>query len=143
MILFSLCSFYVKIYFICFKRDSDGTQKNETEIIAWTLGYYLKHYNDKNNDFILNDVPILMPMTKAIVRTMDIIQYFTALHNIKVPKQFVLAGISKRAWSTWLASAVDNKRVVGLISIVYDMLNISAVSLIVYIRDLLTITVIF
>ncbi len=61
---------------------------------------------------------------------MDIIQDFTADLNVVVPKTFTLCGISKRAWAVWLATAIDYKRVTGLVSVVYDMLNISAVSVI-------------
>ncbi len=59
-----------------------------------------------------------LPMTKAVVRAMDVIQK-------EYPKidGFFVAGGSKRGWTTWTTAAVD-KRVVGIAPAVIDVLNI-------------------
>lgn len=66
-----------------------------------------------------------LPMTKSAVRAMDTVTDF-----LKAPEQggisvqkFVVAGGSKRGWTTWTTGAVD-QRVVAIIPIVIDMLNI-------------------
>lgn len=59
-----------------------------------------------------------LPMTKAVVRAMDLVQK----ENPKVDGFFV-AGGSKRGWTTWTTAAVD-KRVVGIAPAVIDVLNI-------------------
>lgn len=65
-----------------------------------------------------------MPMVKACVRAMDTIQAFLKSEEggeIEV-EEFVVAGASKRGWTTWLTGAVDT-RVIAIIPIVIDVLN--------------------
>jgi len=67
------------------------------------------------------------PMTKAAVRAMDTVTDLLASDeggNFKVD-QFVVAGASKRGWTTWTVAAVDN-RVVAIAPLVIDMLNLEA-----------------
>ena len=63
-----------------------------------------------------------LPMTKAAVRAMDVMSEFSHSigHNVK---EFVVAGGSKRGWTTWTTAAVDD-RVVAIAPIVIDMLNV-------------------
>lgn len=63
-----------------------------------------------------------LPMTKAAVRAMDVISEFSYSIGHKVD-QFVVAGGSKRGWTTWTTAAVDD-RVVAIAPIVIDMLNV-------------------
>jgi PhoPQ-activated pathogenicity-related protein len=66
-----------------------------------------------------------LPMTKAVVRAMDTVQEFCASKEggkVKVD-DFVVAGASKRGWTTWTTAAVD-RRVVAAVPIVIDLLNI-------------------
>ena len=58
-----------------------------------------------------------LPMTKAVVRAMDMVQK-------EYPKTdgFFVAGGSKRGWTTWTVAAVD-KRVIGIGPAVIDVLN--------------------
>lgn len=58
-----------------------------------------------------------LPMTKAVVRAMDLVQ----AENPDVESFFVM-GASKRGWTTWTTAAVD-KRVVGIAPAVIDVLN--------------------
>jgi PhoPQ-activated pathogenicity-related protein len=64
-----------------------------------------------------------LPMTKSAVRAMDVIEQLSEpLFGRKVD-QFVVAGGSKRGWTTWTTAAVDD-RVVAMAPIVIDLLNI-------------------
>jgi PhoPQ-activated pathogenicity-related protein len=66
-------------------------------------------------------------MTKAAVRAMDTVTAFCGSAeggNLKIDR-FVVAGGSKRGWTTWTTAAVD-KRVVGIIPCVIDVLNMEA-----------------
>jgi PhoPQ-activated pathogenicity-related protein len=68
-----------------------------------------------------------LPMVKCAVRAMDTVTALMASKEggkTKVDK-FVVSGGSKRGWTTWLTGAVD-KRVVAIIPIVIDILNVSA-----------------
>ena len=66
-------------------------------------------------------------MTKSAVRAMDTVTAFCASEaggKVTVDK-FVVSGASKRGWTTWATAAVD-KRVVAIIPIVIDVLNVEA-----------------
>ncbi len=68
--------------------------------------------------------PARLPMTKSAVRAMDAVTSFCAKLDgggVKVSK-FVVTGGSKRGWTTWTTAAVD-KRVVAIVPIVIDVLN--------------------
>jgi len=97
-----------------------GEDKTRTEdaIIAYTWDKFLKTGDET--------WPLRLPMTRASVKAMDVVQEFLAGEkggNIKVNK-FVVAGGSKRGWTAWTTAAVD-KRVAAVIPIVIDTLNLS------------------
>lgn len=72
-----------------------------------------------------SDWPARLPMTKSVVKAMDAITEFCASTEggrVKVDS-FVVTGASKRGWTTWSVAAVD-KRVVAIIPLVIDLLNI-------------------
>jgi PhoPQ-activated pathogenicity-related protein len=89
----------------------------EDSLIAYTWDKYLRGGDDQ--------WPARLPMTKAAVRAMDTVTAFGGTEaggKIAVNK-FVVAGASKRGWTTWTTAAVD-KRVVAIVPLVIDMLNI-------------------
>lgn len=66
-----------------------------------------------------------LPMTKAAVRAMDAVTELMASeegggHRVS---EFVVAGGSKRGWTTWTTAAVDS-RVVAIVPLVIDLLNV-------------------
>lgn len=69
--------------------------------------------------------PLLFPMAKSVIRTMDAVQQATRSWDRPV-ERFVVAGASKRGWTTWLSAATNDERIVGIIPMVYDNLNILA-----------------
>ncbi len=69
--------------------------------------------------------PLLLPMTKSVVKAMDAVQQWSKKTTGREIKRFIVAGASKRGWTAYLAAAGD-KRVVGAVPIVYDNLNIPA-----------------
>jgi PhoPQ-activated pathogenicity-related protein len=91
--------------------------RTEDAIIAYTWDKFL-HTGDER-------WPARLPMTKAVVRAMDAVISFCASEEggkVKVDG-FVVTGASKRGWTTWTTAAVD-KRVIGIIPIVIDTLNL-------------------
>jgi len=60
-----------------------------------------------------------LPMTKSIVRAMDVVQ-----KEYPKVKGFFVCGGSKRGWTTWTTAAVD-KRVIGIAPAVIDVLNVA------------------
>lgn len=64
-----------------------------------------------------------LPMTKAVITSMDAVTDYT---NTKLGMnlgKYVVAGGSKRGWTTWTTAAMDD-RVVAMAPIVIDVLNV-------------------
>jgi PhoPQ-activated pathogenicity-related protein len=95
----------------------ESRERSEDAIIAYTWDKFLRTGDPK--------WPARLPMTKAAVRAMDTITAFAASPEAGKAgiDSFVVAGGSKRGWTTWTTAAVD-KRVVGIVPIVIDVLNI-------------------
>jgi len=95
----------------------DNKRRSEDSIIAYTWDKYLRTGDE--------EWPLRLPMTKAVVRAMDVVQAFcSSREGGKHPVDgFVVAGGSKRGWATWTTTIVD-KRVVACSPIVIDLLNI-------------------
>lgn len=96
--------------------DDPGNERSEDAIIAYTFDKFLK---TKDPTW-----PLLLPMVKSVVRAMDTAQDHVAKATsgkLQI-KDFVIAGGSKRGWTTWLTGATD-KRVKAIAPIVIDVLN--------------------
>src|SRR5437660_266670 len=100
---------------VVFAGETEG--RKEDSLIAYTWDKFLRTGDTK--------WPARLPMTKAAVRAMDTISAFCGSAtggNMKVDG-FVVAGGSKRGWTTWTTAAVD-KRVVAIMPCVIDLLNV-------------------
>ena len=74
---------------------------SEDSIIGYSFNRYL--YQNKSADWLL-----LFPMVKATIRAMDAITDISAtVFNNPAITKFVIAGASKRGWTTWLVGSVD------------------------------------
>lgn len=104
--------------------DETPTQlRTEDAILAYSLDRYLNSCtNSEDPSSCDSEWVVHLPMTKAAVRAMDTTQEFLTKKRIKVD-DFVVAGGSKRGWTTWLTAAVDS-RVKGIVPISIDILNI-------------------
>jgi PhoPQ-activated pathogenicity-related protein len=104
-----------------FFTDSKEKGRSEDDLIAYTR---VKHFSTKDDEWLVR-----LAMVKSGVRAMDAVQEFLASDaggGFKVD-QFVVAGASKRGWTTWLVGAVD-ERVIAIIPMVIDALNSEAVT---------------
>jgi hypothetical protein len=90
----------------------------EDELISYTLHQY-KQDGDAS-------WPLLFPMAKSALRTMDAIQDFGKNRLQKNIDNFFISGASKRGWTTWLTAATQDPRVKAIAPMVIDMLNMPA-----------------
>ncbi len=97
--------------------DDPENRRTEDAIIAYTWDKHFRTGDDK--------WPLRLPMTKAAVRAMDTVTSLMAREQgggITVD-EFVVAGGSKRGWTTWTTAIVDH-RVKAIAPIVIDLLNV-------------------
>ena len=102
---------------ITFRDDSAGKPRTEDDFIAYTWNKFLETGDSR--------WPAQLPMTKSAVRAMDAVTAFTASRagGATTVSRFVVAGASKRGWTTWTTAAVD-RRVVAIAPLVIDLLNV-------------------
>ena len=95
---------------------NDGKNRSEDDLIGYTW-----------DQFLQNGDPVWLarnPMIKSAIRALDTMTAVMASETgggVTVDR-FVVAGGSKRGWTTWLTGAMDD-RVVAIIPIVIDILN--------------------
>ena len=115
--------------YLSFSRDNAGTAREdkvspggahgyykEDDLIAWSWKRFVSNPNTHSS------VPLQLPMLKAAVKAMDVTQTLTARHNLPSADKFIVSGLSKRGWITWLTAAFD-PRVVAMMPGVIDVLN--------------------
>lgn len=96
--------------------DSKDEGRSEDNLIAYTR---VKYMATRDPTWLVR-----LAMVKSGVRAMDAMQEFLASEQggkLKIEK-FVVAGGSKRGWTTWLIGTVDN-RVAAIVPMVIDALN--------------------
>ncbi|EAZ80950.1 PhoPQ-activated pathogenicity-related family protein [Algoriphagus machipongonensis] len=103
---------------LTFKNDPEGA-RTEDAIIAYGWRKFLEG-GAKDEDAIWL---ARLPMTKAVKLAMDATSEIAKTYYDINLKNYVVAGASKRGWTTWTTAAVDD-RVVAIIPIVIDMLNL-------------------
>lgn len=95
----------------------DGQERFEDDLIGYTWDQFLKTGDPT--------WPARNPMAKSAVRAMDTMTALlaSAEGGSRSVDRFVVAGGSKRGWTTWITGAVDD-RVVAIVPIVIDVLNV-------------------
>lgn len=96
--------------------DSKDEGRSEDNLIAYTR---VKYMATRDPNWLVR-----LAMVKSGVRAMDAMQEFLATDEagkLKIDK-FVVAGGSKRGWTTWLVAVVD-PRVIAIAPMVIDALN--------------------
>ncbi len=81
----------------------------EDDLIAHTFEQFLE-----TGDL---EWPLLVPMVRSVLAAME------ALGEIAGIQQFIVGGASKRGWTSWLAAATGDKRIRGIVPIVFDNLK--------------------
>lgn len=95
---------------------ADGQPRVEDDLVAYT---WIKAMQTGDETW-----PARNPMTKAVVRGMDTASALIRhLNTGEQVNRFVVAGGSKRGWTTWTTAIVD-KRVIAIAPAVIDVLNV-------------------
>jgi PhoPQ-activated pathogenicity-related protein len=102
--------------------NGDGKPRSEDDLIAYC---WIKYMDTGDATWLPR-----LPMVKSAVRAMDTMTALMAGdQGGKLPvKKFVVAGGSKRGWTTWLTGVVD-PRVVAIMPLVIDVVNVRACSI--------------
>ncbi len=97
--------------------NGDGKPRNEDDLIAYC---WIKFMDSGDATWLPR-----LAMVKSAVRAMDAVtELLGSEKGGKTPiKKFVVAGGSKRGWTTWLTAAVD-PRVCAIMPIVIDVVNL-------------------
>ncbi len=114
--------------------SDERRSRSEDAIIAYSYDKYINSYEAGTPE---PNWPALLPMTRAAVRALDTVQDFMASKPGRVREidNFVVAGASKRGWTTWLAAVAETmqaeatggtSRVSAIIPMVIDVLNMPA-----------------
>jgi PhoPQ-activated pathogenicity-related protein len=83
---------------IIFKADPSHAARSEDDIIAWVWRIFIET-NGSDPHILLR-----LPMTKAAVRAMDATEQFLRQQEVQVPEKWIVAGGSKRGWTSKLFS---------------------------------------
>jgi len=102
---------------IYFTDENPPKGRSEDAFIAWTWNHFLQQPGAPNTLTWESEWLARLPMTKGAVKAMDTVQ-----NLIPAVKHFVVAGASKRGWTTWTTGLTD-ARVVAIIPIVLDVLH--------------------
>jgi PhoPQ-activated pathogenicity-related protein len=99
-----------------FSGENNSHHRTEDAVIAYTWSHFI-------NDTSKPNWLLRLPMTKAVIRAMDTVQHYASTQLSSNVSRFIIAGASKRGWTTWTVGAVQDPRVVALVPIVMDALN--------------------
>ena len=104
---------------VFFKGDKEQRGRFEDDLIAYGWRQFLEKGGDQE------DVEWLprLPMTRAAIRAMDAATSYASEALNQTLENFVVAGASKRGWTTWTTAVADD-RVIAIAPIVIDLLNI-------------------
>lgn len=97
----------------------DYGPRSEDEIIAYGWREFMERGGKEEDAAWLSR----LPMTKSAVKAMDVITAATTDILDQPVENFMVAGGSKRGWTTWTTAATDD-RVVAIAPIVIDLLNV-------------------
>ncbi len=96
--------------------DSPDRARVEDDIIAYLQARYTRGADP--------EALLRLPMVKSGTAAMTAVQQYLATEHIKVDG-FVVAGASKRGWTTWLVGLLD-RRVIGMAPLVINVLDVDA-----------------
>lgn len=92
--------------------------RREDDLIAYTFRRYIEEGDP--------DWPLLFPMVRSALAAMEVLEEVVKERWDVQFRGFVLSGASKRGWATYLSAAAVPEKVLGIVPLVFDILNIEA-----------------
>lgn len=83
------------------------------------MSYTFKQAFDENN---FTEKPLLLQMARSVIKSMDAIETVSKEEGRPIDK-FIITGASKRGWTSWISAGTKDKRIVGIMPIVFDWLD--------------------
>lgn len=87
----------------------------EDNLISYT---WVKYLETGDEDWVL-----LFPMVKSVLRAMDCLEELAQQRWEVTLRGFMVAGASKRGWTTYLTAIADPQRTIAIAPMVFDILN--------------------
>jgi len=106
---------------IVYADDPEQKPRKEDGFIAYGWRKFLDNWDNGNPEILAR-----FPMTKAAVKAMDMTSEFVLERKIRENEitRWCVGGGSKRAWTSWIAAAVDD-RINCAFPVVDSLLNVS------------------
>lgn len=100
-----------------FADDPKKEPVEEDAIIAWTWRHFIDHPTQ-------GDLPLRNPMTKSVVKVLDMVQELMWENHSANLGRFCVTGASKRGWTSWTVAAIDYERVTCTMPVMMDTINL-------------------
>ncbi len=105
---------------ITFASDPEERSRGEDSLCAYTWQQNLLNPDNP-------ELNVYLPMVRAAVRSMDAITEFSQQELDTEIEKYVISGASKRGWTTWLTGAMDQDRIIGILPVVWDAINVAEI----------------
>ena len=102
---------------IVFAADATQKARGEDALVAFTWHQYM--LNDRSRPEWI----AYFPMAKAAIKAMDATTAYVQNTTGASLARWVTAGASKRGATCWMTGAVGDPRIIGIVPIVFDVLN--------------------
>ncbi len=96
--------------------QQDGTPRKEDYSVARSWSLFMAAPEERST------LPLHIPMAAAVSQAMTMVQHALPEKSLD---SFVVTGLSKRGWATWLTAIVDS-RVSAIVPFVFDLLDTGA-----------------
>jgi len=108
---------------VVFASDPSKSSRSEDAAVSWTWREYM--LGNASKSWETPDSIIYYPMARAGARAMDAVEEFFKAESggSRVVNKWLVAGASKRGATTWLVGASCPDKVIGIMPIVFDLLN--------------------
>lgn len=74
----------------------------------------------------IDEYPLILQMAKSVIKSLDTIEDISSKELDTKINKFIITGASKRGWTSWISAGTKDKRIIGIMPIVYDWLDMKS-----------------